>query len=213
MRFTAASLIAVTATVGFFGFTIAGPIGERSSGVSCSKEIYRNTNKLGYGNDITSFTNQRLGKHISNGGQNQVTLLTDGAEELNVNIRFCNSTHLDIFGVTEGSSFRQDGTGYTSYGKIFLADDESKCLQRHATLPSSNPHAKTHIAIEDCSNVDDSIQARQFWSFQTKFAEANPITKVDGKINLIPLALSNTTPQAVLASKDGEAYQGLIFLD
>jgi hypothetical protein len=207
MRFTVFPLVAI-ATV--FGVALAGPISERSSGLSCSKEIYRTENDLGYGNDVTGNTRQALGKHTSQGGQVQLTRLTDGAEKLNVNIRFCNSTYLGISGVTEGASFRQD-EGYVSYGKIFLADDESKCLQRHGTLPSSNPNARTHITVEDCSTVDDSTQARQFWYFQTKFGQAQPITRTNGKINTINLALSGTKPQAVLAAKDGQNYQGLLF--
>ncbi|PWN36135.1 uncharacterized protein FA14DRAFT_155538 [Meira miltonrushii] len=209
MRFTAFPLVAI-ATV--FGVALAGPISERSSGLSCSKEIYKTENDLGYGNDITGYTREALGKHTSQGGQVQLTRLTDGAEKLNVNIRFCNSTHLGISGQTEGFSYNQKYGGYVSFGKIFLADDESKCLQRHATLPSSDPNARTHITVEDCSNVDDATQARQFWYFQTKFGQAQPITKSsDGQINTINLALSDTKPQAVLAANNGQAYQGLLF--
>lgn len=207
MHFTISLLIAI-ATV--FGVALAGPISERSSGLSCSKQIYKTENNLGYGNDITGNTRDALGKHTSQGGQVQLTRLTGGAEELNVNIRFCNSTHLGISGQTEGAAFRQ-GEGYVSYGKIFLADDESKCLQRHGTLSSSDPNAKTHITIEDCSNVDDATQARQFWYFQTKFGQAQPITKTNGKINGINLALSNTKPQAVLATNNGQSNMGLLF--
>jgi hypothetical protein len=193
-----------------FGTILANPINmeQRSnSGLSCGSVI-QNTNKLGYGSSFGGTPQFTLGQKSSNGGQLQVTQLTDGAETLNVNIRYCNSTHLGISGDTTSTVQFNQKYGYVSFGKIFLADDESKCLQRHSTLPSSNPNQETHITIEDCSNVDDSTQARQFWYFQLKYNTANPIVESNGNIDQLPLLLSNTSPAALLTSRNNPDPNG-----
>lgn len=86
----------------------------------------------------------------------------DGVDALDANVRLCNSTHLG-FSESDTTRAQYNGDGYQVYGKFFLAEDESKCLQRHATLPSSDPGRRTHISIENCSEVDDSRQARHFF--------------------------------------------------
>lgn len=205
-HFTVFSLITVAAAT--FGIAIAGPISlleERSSGLSCGPIVDRNITDLGFGIYYDEKI-PHLGKKLSPGGQWQVVALTDGAEPLSVSMRYCNSSHLGIFENTNHAAFMHD-IGYVSYGKFYLTEDESKCLQRHATLPSSNPTQKTHIAIEDCSNEDGPIQARQFWSIQTKYDQASPIIKENGKISDLPLVLSDTHPQAVLATRSNPDSQ------
>ncbi|PWN36137.1 uncharacterized protein FA14DRAFT_179499 [Meira miltonrushii] len=189
MRFTVSPLV-VTAII--FKVALAGPISKRWSGLSCGK-VFDNTNGLGYSNSHGN-PNALLGKKFSEKGQWQVTQLEDGAETLNVDIRHCHSSYLKTTSDTS-----------RTFVKIFLAEDNNKCLQRHDSLPSSNPNATTHITIEDCSNVDDATQIRQFWSFFTENGTNNqtisPIVKTNGEFVVLDLILSKTSPPALLASR------------
>ncbi|PWN36140.1 uncharacterized protein FA14DRAFT_160996 [Meira miltonrushii] len=202
MRFTVFPLVAI-ATI--FGIAFAGPISleERSSGLSCGP-VLQTTDKLGYGDSTGGYPRFTLGKKVDEHGQWQVTQLEDGAETLNVNIRGCNSTYLGLYSNTNDEAVFMNPYGYVSFGKIFLAEDNSKCLQRHETLPSSDPNKSTHITVEECSNDDDATQARQFWYFQDMYNTANPLIKAtSGDMPFIPLDifLSNTSPPALITSR------------
>ncbi|PWN36136.1 uncharacterized protein FA14DRAFT_155539 [Meira miltonrushii] len=198
MQFIIFPLVAIAT---LFGIAHAGPVNleQRSSGLSCGPVIL-STDELGYGDSCgdRQFT---IGVKDTEEGQTQVVPLEDTAVPLHVKIRYCNSTYLGISGDTDGAAFRQD-YGYVSFGKVFLgSSDEGLCVQRHETLPSSNPTAKTHITVQDCSTVDDATQARQFWYFQTKYNTANPIVKSNGMFDPLDMIFSNSTPPALLATR------------
>lgn len=96
--------------------------------------------------------------HTSAGGQQQLAI-ADGAP-IEVIGRKCTSSHLG-----------EDA----NVSKVFVANDESKCVVRHGALHSQT--ARTHITIEDCSDVDDSRQARQSWRASDDFASLKPYYK------------------------------------
>lgn len=182
------------------GGTNASPIShleERASGLSCSSTVFaRGSLYLG---DINYGTDQYLvGQTYSSGGQLQLTRDTNNAKSLEVIVRQCNSTYLD-FDYSE--IYRPGG----SAAKIFLASDESKCVQRHATLPSSNSFAKTHLTIEDCSSIDDSRQAKEFWDLYMPYQNLHPIVKEYGRINDVPIVLSSSTPAALEATRQPDS--------
>lgn len=213
MRTTPFSAFAVAASV-ILGVAQAQPLDleKRTGRVQCSSQVYLSTDSLRYGQYQGYKPGQVVGKHTSEGGQVQTVIKTDGVDALKLNIRLCNSTHL---GVSEAdtTASQYNGDDYGVYGKLFLAEDESKCLQRHATLPSSNPSAETHMAIEDCSDVDDSRQARQFFYIEEKYGYISPIIGSGKQLNTVNLVLSDTSPQAVLAKRFGsDGGQGQQFL-
>ncbi|PWN36139.1 uncharacterized protein FA14DRAFT_160995 [Meira miltonrushii] len=202
MRLTAFTLVAI-ATI--FGFAFAGPINleNRSSGVSCG-DVIQITSKLGYGASTGGYPKFILGKKYDEQGQLQVTQLEDGAETLDVTVRGCNSTYLGLYSNTNDKSVYMYPYGYVSFGRIFLAEDNNKCLQRHEDLPFSEYTKKTHITVEECSNEDDADQARQFWYFQDQYYTASPLIKSSsGNRAYIPLDifLSNSTPPALITSR------------
>ncbi|PWN36138.1 uncharacterized protein FA14DRAFT_172713 [Meira miltonrushii] len=206
MLFAHFSLVIIAS---IFGFALAGPINlvERSSGLSC-KPVNENTNELGYGNFFDG-ANITLGKKYDEHGQWQVTQLEDGAEFLSVNIRYCSSAYLNISDAGYSHNY-----GYVNFGKVFLAEDDRKCLQRHETLPSSEPNRHTHITIEDCSNVDDSSQLKQFWYFDTIRSAFNPLMKTSNKntpYQPMPVFLSDSTPPAVLTSRTRSGQENSLF--
>ena len=166
--------------------TVYSSPAERASGkITCSKDTVRpGPLVIAYpgGGGLPAYP---VVKHTSSAGQHQLSLSENrNANPIQAIVRQCNSSRLGLHHNEEHDSYPV---------KLFLASDESKCLQRHADLHSNDPTATTHLVIAECSNVDDSNQAKQFWNRYSPVGPMVPLVVTDGEVLDTYIVLSETS--------------------